>query len=542
MQILLETDENVWSENLSGALVWTLPESASLGYRRMLEGEADEADLLTKDVDEFCNAIRSIPKHIKYIFVPTWVSAPFEGRLGLRDMDVRRGLSLALMRMNVRLAESFQADSRVVVLDASRWVATQGEKAFSSRLWYMSKTPYSVELFKEAAREIRAAMCALLGLNRKLIVLDLDDTLWGGVVGDIGWENVRLGGHDPIGEAFVDFQVTLMALTRRGILLGIVSKNEESTAMEAIRLHPEMVLRPDNFAGWRINWNDKAQNVEDLAAELNLGLQSVVFIDDNPAERDRVRAALAEVLVPDWPANPMEYKASLLRLRCFDQAQISTEDRRRSEMYVSERKRREISTQSGSVEQWLRSLQIEVSVELVTPANIDRMTQLMNKTNQMNLSTRRMSRDELWDWGNCEGNSILGFRVHDKFGDYGLVGIGSLHLENEKQTGAVIVDFILSCRVMGRKVEELMVHVLSRHAKSQGAKCLRAIYVPTQRNQPCLRFLEGAGLTKEGNAFTWDLADGYLKPEGIGLSLPSSFQAERSSELYQRRSLKDAAL
>ena len=255
---------------------------------------------------------------LQSVFVPTWIVGPYDGRLGLLDMDSRRGASLALMRMNTRLAENLQDDRRIYVLDASRWLAVHGEKSFSQRMWYMSKTPYSVELLKEAALEIKAATRALTGRAKKLLVVDLDDTLWGGVVGDLGWESLRLGGHDPMGEAFKDFQLALKALKRRGVLLGIVSKNEEQTALEALRLHPEMVLREDDFAGWRINWQDKAQSIVELAAELNLGLQAVVFLDDNPVERARVREALPEVLVPELPANPMEFKAALQQLRCFD--------------------------------------------------------------------------------------------------------------------------------------------------------------------------------------------------------------------------------
>src|SRR5439155_12335873 len=289
---------------------------------------------------------------------------------------------------------------------------------------------------------------------------------WGGIVGDLGWQSIRLGGHDPIGEAFRDFQLGLKILKERGVLLGIVSKNEESTALEAIRSHPEMVLRQDDFAGWRINWEDKAQNIANLAAELNLGLQSVVFLDDNPVERARVREVLPDVLVPELPANPMEFKAALQQLRCFDTPVISSEDQTRTGMYVSERQRRAAQAHISSLDQWLESLQMEVVAEPLSETNLDRATQLFNKTNQMNLSTRRLTKEELWSWSRENGNSMLVFRVSDKFGDYGLVGIASFRLEAGSQTDARIVDFILSCRVMGRKVEETMLHVLAVSAKA----------------------------------------------------------------------------
>ena len=524
MQVLLEPEREPWTETTQGVVGWTSPESVSPSYKRLLGGEEADPEELMHEVDEFSNSLKAIPGHVKYIFVPSWVAGPFENRMGLLDMDLRHGVSLALMRMNVRLAEALQDDSRIFVLDAARWVAIHGERSFSQRLWYMSKTPFGLEFLKTAAAEFKAAVRALTGQTKKLLLVDLDETLWGGVVGDVGWQNLRLGGHDAIGEAFRDFQLSLRALKTRGTLLGVVSKNEENTALEALRLHPEMALRPDDFAGWRINWQDKAQSIVDLAAELNLGLQSVVFLDDNPVERARVREALPEVLVPELPANPMEFKAALQQLRCFDTPVISSEDQTRTAMYVSERSRRVAQTQVSSLDQWLESLQMEVVAEPLHEVNLDRATQLLNKTNQMNLSTRRLTKEELWNWSRENGNWMLVFRVSDKFGDYGLVGIASFRLEAGSQTDARIVDFILSCRVMGRKVEETMLHVLAVSAKAVRAKFLYAEYLPTPRNQPCLAFLLRSGLTNRDGAaaFAWNLRRDYVKPSAVTLVFAAS--------------------
>jgi FkbH-like protein len=521
MQVLLDPRNEHWTKTTHGVVIWTSPESVSPSYKRLLENEETDSEDLLSEVDEFCNSIKAIPAHVKCIFVPSWIVGPLEKRMGLLDMDLRHGLSPALMRMNLRLLEGLRSDSRMFVLDAARWVGVHGEKTFSQRLWYMSKTPFGSEFLKTAAAEIKAAVRALSGTTSKLLLLDLDDTLWGGLVGDLGWQNLRLGGIDPIGEAFRDFQLALKALKRRGVLLGVISKNEESTALEAIRSHPEMVLREDDVAGWRINWQDKAQNIADLTAELNLGLQSVVFIDDNPVERARVRDALPEVLVPDWPENPMEYKSALSRLRCFDVPVISGEDRSRTAMHVSERKRREGRAQVASLEQWLDSLDIRVLAESLSEATLDRATQLLNKTNQMNLSTRRMTKQELWNWSQQPGNTVLTFRVLDKFGNYGLVGVGSLSLSNGSSKDAQLVDFLLSCRIMGRKVEEAMLHVVSDYARSAGATGLHIAYIPTLKNQPCLRFFESAGLHSNGDdkAFTLDLQKAYPKPATTHLVL-----------------------
>jgi FkbH-like protein len=521
MKQLLDPAGEALDGQVAGALVWTSPETVSLSYRRLAAGNEAEPEELLSDVDQFCGAIQKIPRTVKHILVPTWAIGPFEARQGVLDMSSRYGVSLALMRMNVRLAENLSTDSRVIVLDAGRWLAVNGERSLSDRLWYMAKTPYTAEFFKIAAMEIKAALAAASGRTRKLIILDLDDTLWGGVVGDVGWENVRLGGHDPIGEAFRDFQAALKTLKVRGVLLGLVSKNDERTALEAIRRHPEMVLRQEDFVAWRINWEDKARNVSEVAAELNLGLDSVVFIDDNPVERARVRQALPEVLVPEWPRTAVAYKAALLRLRCFDKPRLSVEDRQRSEAYAAERERRTAQANAGTFEDWLGGLGIEVTGEPVTSANLDRVEQLLNKTNQMNLSTRRLTKQEIWDWSQRPGNKMLAFRVTDKYGDYGLVAIGSISWPVEDRGDATVVDFVLSCRAMGRKVEETVLHVLSLCARSAGASRLVARYAPTPRNQPCLRFLERAVPSRDssGILFALELAQAYPKPSEIRLVL-----------------------
>jgi len=524
MQVLLKPSSEPWTETTQGVVIWTSPKNVSPSYRRLLESEEVEPEQLMHEVDEFCNSLKAIPSHVKYVFVPSWVAGPFEKRMGLLDMDLRHGVSLALMRMNLRLVEDLRNDSRIFLLDASRWVAVHGENSFSQRLWYLSKTPFGLEFLKTAAGEIKASVRALTGEARKLLLVDLDETLWGGVVGDVGWQNLRLGGIDPIGEAFRDFQLGLKALKRHGVLLGIVSKNEESTALEAIRSHPEMALRQDDFAGWRINWEDKAQNIVNLVSELNLGLQSVVFIDDSPAERGRVHEAFPQVFVPDWPSSPMDYTMALHHLRCFPARPLSVEDRLRTEMYITERKRHSVRAQVGSLEQWLESLEIRVEAEPLSDASLDRATQLFNKTNQMNLTTRRLTREELWNWSQEPDRQVLVFRASDRFGDYGLVGLASISLQNAERQEVHLVDFILSCRAIGRKVEEAMLHVATESAYAAGAKNLRAEYIPTSRNQPCLAFFQNSGLAKVDGATTyaWNSEYPYSKPPFVALTVQAN--------------------
>jgi len=426
--------------------------------------------------------------------------------------------------MNIRLVDRLGAESNVIVLDAQRWVAVAGRNAFSPKLWYQAKIPFGNALFQEAVKDVKAALRGLEGRAKKLIIVDLDDTLWGGLVGDIGWEHLRLGGHDALGEAFADFQQALKSLTRRGIVLGIVSKNEESIALTAIDQHPEMQLRREDFVGWRINWQDKAVNLVELVSELNLVLQSVVFIDDNPVERARVREALPEVYVPEWPENPMLYRTALLSLRCFDAPAISREDAGRTQAYVSERQRTELKLQVSSLDEWLKGLNMQVWIQELNKASLSRAAQLLNKTNQLTLTTRRLSEVELEEWSRQPGHHVWTFRVSDRFGDSGLVGLASLEV---KGRSATVVDFLLSCRVMGRKVEETMTQWLVSRARELGADRVIAKYVPTSKNKPCLEFWHRSGFTCESlHSFTWTGLVAYPLPDGIRVFSGNAAQPE----------------
>ncbi len=336
----------------------------------------------------------------------------------------------------------------------------------------------------------------------------------GGIVGEVGWENLRLGGHDPVGEAYLDFQSALKTLRARGILLAIVSKNEQPVALQAIDENPEMLLRTRDFVGWRINWEDKAANIVELMAELNLGMQSALFIDDQPAERARIRGALPEVLVPEWPVDPMLYKQSLLSLNCFDTVVMSDEDLSRTDMYQAEGERKASRVSVQSIDDWLRCIDLEVTVEDLCDHNLQRTVQLLNKTNQMNLSTRRMTEDELLEWRDSGNRRVWCFRVRDKFGDSGLTGIVSLEWEDRS---AQIVDFVLSCRVFGRRIEHLMAHVAIDFAAAQGVENVEAVYAPTAKNKPCLEFWMDSGFRCEQNAhrFRWSTRQPYPAPDMI---------------------------
>ncbi len=512
--VLLDENHDTWEQDPDYLLCWTKPENVIGSFNNLQSGSPVSIDELLNEVDGFISQIRLASQKVKAVFLPTWTQPPYSRGMGMLDFhpdNDNPGVAFALQKMNLHLAEKLAGLSNVYLLDAQRWISLGGSKGWNPGLWYMAKIAFGNNVFIEAIKDIKAAIRGIEGTARKLIILDLDDTLWGGIVGDAGWENLVLGGHDPMGEAFVHFQQRLKAITQRGVVLGIVSKNESEVALEAIDKHPEMVLKRDDFAGWRINWEDKAANIVSLVEELNLGLQSAVFIDDNPAERARVAEMLPEVIVPDWPKDPMKYVSKFESLALFDLPSLSKEDRERTASYTAERKRTELREKVTSPEEWLASMEVTAQVEEYNDANLARIVQLINKTNQMNLTTRRLTENELLEWLNNSdlNRQLWSVRVSDKFGDSGLTGIISVEVDG---TNAKVVDFILSCRVFGRKIEDVLFSVAGKNAGDAGAKEVNAEYLETKKNRPCLRFLENSGLERLNNIFSWNLSKEFPVP------------------------------
>ncbi len=486
------------------AVVFTQPQKVSSEFGRALQYESFDRAGLSAEFDSFAGLIVKAASKLPTLAVVTWVPPPWALPAGLHSWQGRHDVSRLLAEVNLKMAAAAGAARNLLLIDQADCLA--GVAAFDPKLWAMGKVIYSRPALEAFARQIRSLIDAIEGRSRKLIVLDLDNTLWGGIVGDDGWQNLKLGGIDPIGESYALFQRQLKGLQRRGILLAIASKNEESVALEAIRCHPEMVLRVDDFVAWRINWRDKAGNVADLAAELNLGLQSVVFIDDNPAERDLVRQSLPEVLVPDWPADPAMFPIALKDLRCFQTVHVSAEDLQRTRMYHQEKRRGEALDAAGTRDKWLRSLGMKVRVRRLEPASLARATQLLNKTNQFNLSTRRLTEAAFAHWAAQPGQTVLTFEVEDRFGAYGLVGLLGLAALNgdcpQLCTGEAflrIVDWVVSCRVLGRGVEETMLATAAEFARRGGCPRIVTTYLPTPRNKLILAFLEALPAVQRQN-------------------------------------------
>ena len=353
---------------------------------------------------------------------------------------------------------------------------------FDDRGWYMAKMPFAPDSLPVMARHTAAVLAARLGLSRRAIVLDLDNTLWGGVIGDDGLDGIVLGGGTA-GEAFQDFQVALKELTSRGILLAVCSKNDRETALAPFRDHPEMVLKEDDIAAFVANWEPKSKNILGIAETLGLGLDSFTFLDDNPYERAEVRRALPEVDVPILPEDPTTYRATLEEYPYFEPAGFTAADRDRAAQYRARARAAALAEAADSLEDYQASLAMQARVGGIDGTSAPRVVQLLNKTNQFNLTGRRRDRAGLDAFLAREGAVGLKARLSDRFADHGLIAVALAEVREADGIRALEIDTLLmSCRVLGRGVESLVLAELARIAREAGCAALTGSYLATARN------------------------------------------------------------
>lgn len=486
-QILLDSSHPAWSTRPDILTVWTAPQLTLPSLAKLLRFNSapEDYDRALCEAHQFADAVLKAATRVGTVLVPTWMLPAHER--WVQTLTWRHGIGIAnlLAKANLILAERFAEQQNIVLLDVAYWQSSLGRPAYDPRMFAVAKILYSQSLLEKGAAEIKAVLRGSLGQGKKVIVCDLDNTLWGGVVGDDGPQNIKLGSPDPLGECFQTFQAVLKGLRSRGVILAICSKNDEELALSTIKEHPAMILRMSDVVAWRINWKDKAENLLSLSAELNLGLDSFVFLDDSPQERDQIRQLLPQVFTPDMPASPSDFAPFLSSLNCFETTSLGKEDFDRTEMYRAERGRKETLDLSGDLDHWLDSLRLEVRAAPLCRESLPRATQLLNKTNQFNLSLRRLDEKSFWDWAEEPCNSAYTFHVSDRFGDFGLAGFASLSFAG---TDARIVDFVMSCRIMGKKVEEALLGYTLARARDVGADRLLAVPVDGPRNEPARKF------------------------------------------------------
>jgi FkbH-like protein len=367
-----------------------------------------------------------------------------------------------------------------------------GLAARDERAWFETKQPCSPALLVELAREAAHLILSLKRASKKVLVLDLDNTLWGGVVADDGLEGIDLGDTSPRGEAFKAFQKYIASLKQRGVLLAVCSKNDFARAAEPFEKHPDMVLRMEDIVCFKANWEAKSENIRAMAAQLNLGLDSFVFVDDNPAEIDIVRRFAPEVTTILLGPDPSNYVAQLADCRLFEPRSITHEDALRTSQYRSDAQRQTLEASVTDMAAYLESLQMEAVISEFTPVDVPRLSQLINKSNQFNLTTRRRSEAEVIAVMNdpeCVGYSV---RLKDRFGDHGLISV----VIGKKSGETMQLDtWLMSCRVLKRQVEEEVLNEIARLARARDCSRLEGVFLPTPKNEMVRDFYGRMGFT-----------------------------------------------
>lgn len=415
----------------------------------------------------------------------------------------------AIVRANRQIEDFCRRTGGAYCISLDRLAAYDGyRRVFSPEMMSMARCPFSEDFLPLLAQKIVAGLCAAKGWLRKCLVLDCDNTLWGGIIGEDGPQGVALGPDWP-GREFLDFQRAILELYEQGVILALNSKNNSDDILQMLREHPHMQLREEHFAAIAANWNPKPENMHTIANEINIGLDSLVFVDDSPVERDCMRQTLPQVAVVDLPTNPALFAQTLRQTGFFGAYALTEEDKKRGRMYAAQRQRTHLQNSTATLADFLTSLQMVCTIRPARPQDVKRIAQLTQRTNQFNLTTRRYSEEDIRRMMDDAAWSMVVLELSDKFGDSGTVGLAIVH----RQPQAWRIDtFLMSCRVIGRQVEDALVDYLCRQAVQAGVSDLLADFIPTAKNKPAVGFWEKMNFEKihqpgEAMSYRFDLTD-----------------------------------
>jgi FkbH-like protein len=473
-------------------------------------GEPAADDVLSR----FGDWIGSFRKYSKAALIVHSLDVPAVPGAGILDAQRADNAAEAIQRINRGLRALAGEYRGVYILDYHALVARHGRERWGdARKWLTVRLPVASANLPHLAAEWLRFLHPLAGKVAKCVAVDLDNTLWGGVIGEDGMNGILLGAEYP-GAAFQELQRALLDLSRRGILLAVCSKNNPADAMEALSGHPGMLLQPRDFAAMRINWNDKARNLREIARELNIGLDTIAFLDDNPVERQQVREQAPEAIVIRLPEDPMDYARAVRDCPWFERLALSDEDRRRGAYYAAQRQRVELERSVTSKEDFYRGLDQVAEIAPVNAQTLARVSQLTQKTNQFNLTTRRYTEQQIAGMAAAPNWRVWSLRVKDRYADNGLVGVAIARVDGEV---CEIDSFLMSCRVIGRTLETAFLARLAADAREQGAKVLQGWFLPTKKNAPALEFyrehgFEVAERTEEGVLWKFDLTRQTIPP------------------------------
>jgi FkbH-like protein len=466
-------------------------------------------------IARLCEAAKRFKANGAAVPILPLLATPATSLFGSLDRRVSGSLASKIARVNEAILAFAQAEG-AYVLDVEAMARTCGAlEWFDPVAWNAQKQPFAAAFNAFYADRLGALLGAIRGKARKCLVLDLDNTLWGGAVGDEGLAGIVLGNGSAAGEAFLGVQNAAKALKERGVILAVSSKNHDDVARSVFREHPEMLLKETDIAIFQANWTDKASNLEAIANALSIGIESLVLLDDNPAERAQVRAALPMVGVPELPPDPAWFGHVLLASGYFEAVSFNSDDVIRAASYAENAQRAEVMAKSRDLGDYLSSLEMRLSLGPFNASNRARVTQLVNKSNQFNLTTRRLTESEVEGMEADPSVITVQARLSDRFGDMGLISVVTCAVDGEE---AEVTDWLMSCRVLGRKVEEAIYDILLRDLDRRGVKRLRARYLPTKKNNMVSEHFDRLGMnrtheTEEGARHYEVFVGDYASPD-----------------------------
>ena len=512
------------SSNLDSVLL-------AFDYRDLhLNSAASDADAANAQVENAFAYIKAVAENLRPsltgpLLVQT-LAPPAEPLFGSLDAAEVSSPFAMVQALNRKIVD-WVSESDVVLVDAARFAAAVGTARWLDAVhWHSAKLPVAPQLVPL----LRGPHCAndrcASGEDRKCLILDLDNTVWGGVIGDDGLEGIVIGQGSAEGEAFLSVQRAALDLRARGIVIAVSSKNDAAVAKRPFSAHPDMLLRDGDISMFQANWEDKASNIKHIAQSLNIGIDSLVFLDDNPFERELVRRELPSVAVPELTDDPAQYATILAFSGYFDAIAISDEDRQRAEYYQANAERTSMLASSTDLEGYLRSLDMVCTIRPFDSIGRARVAQLINKSNQFNLTTRRYTEAEVAGMERSAVKFTMQVRLADKFGDNGMISVVSFDKGASQWSNDL---WLMSCRVLGRRVEEAVLAHVAAAARAEGVARLIGTYLPTVKNQMVAGLYERLGFSlvesRPDGATVWELPlDTYVAPE-LPMTIDTNYSA-----------------
>ena len=489
------------TRNIFGDLFY-LPYSISVSERK---------NFVEKKLKEIQNLANTFTSRTKSKLVIANFAIPTYSPRGIFETKTEYGFHQMIMDLNHGLIDSFVNSNSIYIYDFNGFISQYGEdNVFDYKQFFFGDMKISLDYIPYMVNDLMGYVIGHLGLSKKCVVLDLDNTLWGGIVGEDGFNGIKLG-PEPPGNTYLEFQRVLLSLYQRGIILAINSKNNYDDALKVIKEHPYMVLREEHFASMRINWNDKVSNMREIASELNLGVDSMVFFDDDPVNREYMKLNMPQILTVDLPQDPSQYAQTIKKMNEFSVLNITDEDAKRGKMYVEQRKRNDFEQSTPNIESFLKNLDLKVLIKNANEFTIPRISQLTLKTNQFNLTTKRYQESDIRKFSEDDRYLVGCIQAEDKFGDNGITGVFIVHKENSKEW--FIDTFLLSCRIMGREVEKGMLGYIMNKAKENGVEQIKAKFIMSQKNKPIEDFLPNCGFHKNNDYWIYSLKSPFTIPE-----------------------------